>query len=162
MKPFETIVATNVVKGADLPTYAEVKALVDDLEYKRTHSGSLLHERTGDITITTSGLFKSTKFKFFDGVKDNFAGWVVDNPDNFIEFNVTKVKPNLDKIVLGGFKIEDARLLLRFGEELVAPAAETKVEEYAKTFILPEKVTPDAIRFEFDGKKVEIYELEAF
>ena len=32
----------------------------------------------------------------------------------------------------------------------------------AWTFILPEKVTPDAIRFEFDGKKVEIYELEAF
>ena len=163
MKPFETIVATNVVKGADLPKYAEVKALVDELEYKRTHGGSLLHERTGDITITTSGLFKSTKFKFFDGVKDNFAGWVVDNPDNFIEFDVTKVKPNLDKIVLGGYKIEDARLLFRVGGELIAPAVtETKVEEYAKTFILAEKITPDAIRFEFDGKKVEIYELEAF
>ncbi len=163
LKPMETVVGTNVVKGADLPTYAEVAAMVEELDYKRTHGGSLLYERTGDIKITSSGMFKSTKFKFFDGVKDNFAGWVMDKPDNFIECDLTKVKPACKKIVLSGFKIEDAQLKVRVGDELVAPAiAETKIEEYAKTFILSETVAPDAIRFEFGGKKVEIYEIEAF
>jgi len=163
MKPMETIVATNVIKGADLPTYAQVKALVDEQEYKRTHTGSLLYERTQDITISSSGVDKFTRFKLLDGTPDNFVGYVLAKPDNFLEINVTKVNPTINKVVLRGLDIEDARLKFRTGEELVeAKVTQTATEEYAKTFILAESITPDAIRFEFDGKKVEIYGLEVF
>jgi hypothetical protein len=102
-------------------------------------------------------------YKFFDGKKDNMAGHVFGNPDNFLEADVSKIKPACKKIVLCGFDIEDTRLKLRIGGELTEPKlAETKTEEYAKTFVLAETVTPDAIRFEFGGKKVEIYEIEAY
>jgi hypothetical protein len=48
-----------------------------------------------------------------------------------------------------------------FAAEMVEPAiAETKTEEFSKTFVLTEPVTADALRFEFNSEKVEIYELE--
>ncbi len=163
MRPMETIVGTNAVKGADLPTYAQTKALIDAQEYKRTHTDSLLFNRTQDVTVSASPLFKFTKFKLLDGTPDNYVGTVLDRPDNFLELNVTKVKPTVHKVILRGFRIEDARLKIRVGDELTEPAVtETTLEEYAKTYILAEAVTPDALRFEFDGKKVEIYGIEAF
>ena len=59
--------------------------------------------------------------------------------------------------------IEEGELKFRVGDELITPiVAETQIAEYAKTFILSETVTPDALRFEFQGKRVEIYEIEAF
>ena len=163
LKPLETIVATNVTKGADLPTYAEVKAMIEELEYKRTHTGNLLLERAGDVTVTTSERFRFVVYKLFDGALDNLAGYINDKEDNFIEVDVTKVKPLCSKIVLRGFNIEEATLKFRIGGELTdAAVAETTIGEYAKTYLLAKPVTPDAIRFEFQGKKVELYEIEAF
>ncbi len=163
LKPLETIVATNVVKGADLPTYAETAALVDQLEYERTHTGSLLLDRTADITITGTGLFKMIDYKLFDGMGDNLAGWVNAVADNFVELDLTKLKPAFRKVVLRGFEIEDAQIKFRVGDTLVDPVVtETANEEYAKTFFLADAVTPDALRFEFQGKKVELYEIEVF
>ena len=46
---------------------------------------------------------------------------------------------------------------------MVTPAvAETSCEEYAKTFLLAETVKPDALRLEFNGQQVELYEIEVF
>jgi len=163
LKPLETVIGTNVVKGADLPTYAEVAKLIDEQEYKRTHTGSLFFNHAMDIPMTSSGMKNATRSKFFDGTVDNLGCYLVENPDNFIELDLTKLKPAFRKIVLRGYMIEEAEMKFRVGEELVAPAVEeTTVEEYAKTFILSETATPDALRFEFGGKKVEIYEIEAY
>jgi hypothetical protein len=152
-----------VVKGANLPTYAETAALIDKLEYERTHHGSLLYERTADIAITSSGLFKFVKFKLFDGTQDNMAGFVVDKPDNFLELDLQKVQPAFRKVVVRGYQIEQAQIKLRIGGELVTPeVAETYTEEYAKIFVLKETVTPDALRMEFMGVRVELYEVEVF
>ena len=163
LNPLETVIGTNVVKGADLPTYAEVKALIDEQEYKRTHTGSLFFDRAVDIALTSSGMKNPTRSKFFDGVLDDLGCYLEGNPDNFIELDLTKLKPAISKVVLHGYMIEEGELKLRVGDELVSPVvAETQVAEYAKTFILSETVTPDALRLEFQGKRVEIYEIEAF
>ena len=163
LKPYDTIIGLNVVKGADLPTYDEVVALIADLEYKRTHGGSLLFDRFDKVTITSSGARCMHKNKLMDGVRDNHCCWIRENPDNFMEVNLTKAKTTFSKVVLHGWKLENTVLKLRIGEELVeAKVAETQTEEFSKTFILAEPVTPDAIRFEFGGIMVEIYELEVF
>ena len=161
MRPLETIIGTNVVKGADLPTYAEVAKLIDEVEYKRTHTGSLLFGRDLDISVKSSGMRSTSIVKLFDGTPDNMAGFVNANPDNFIELDLTKVNPTFSKVVLRGFEIEDAELKFRVGEEWITPAvAEVANEEYAKIFNLAESVTPDGLRFEFGGKLVELYEIE--
>jgi hypothetical protein len=93
LKPYDTIVATNVVKGADLPTYDEVVALIADLEYKRTHRGSLLHDCAMQIKITSSGTSGFTKRKLFDGVPDNLACWIRESENNFVQLDLTQVNP---------------------------------------------------------------------
>ena len=158
-----TIIGLNVVKGADLPTYAETAALVEKLEYERTHTGSLLYDRADDIKLTTSGFYKMTYYKLFDGMQDNLAGWVDNVPDNFIELDLTVVKPAFRKVVLRGYQIEDALVKIRVNGELVDPAVtETSLEEYAKTFMLADTVEPEALRFEFNGARPELYEIEVF
>ncbi len=163
LKPLETIVATNVIKGADLPTYAQVKALIDDLEYKRTHRGSLLHDRYLDIKVTSSGLRGFCKNKLFDGMPDNLACWINRSEDNFVQLDLTQVKPTFSKVVIGGWQIEDMKLLVKIGEEWVEPAAtEITNEEFSKTYILADAITPEAMRLEFGGKSGELYEIEVF
>lgn len=38
VKPLEVITGSNQIKDADLPTYQETEALINKLEYERTHS----------------------------------------------------------------------------------------------------------------------------
>lgn len=163
LKPLEVIVATNAVKGADLPTYAQTAALIDKLEYERTHRGSLLHDRYAEIKVTTSGHWALCTNKLFDGMLDNHACRINQNPDNFLELGLTKVNPTFTKVVLNGYHIENAELKFTVGGEIVAAdVAETKTEEFSKTFILKAPVTPEAMRFEFQGVDAEIYEIEVF
>ena len=130
-------------------------------EYKRTHGGSLLFGRRNDIAITSSG---STGWvgKLFDGVPDNLGWTQVGDTDKFIELNLTKVKPAFTKVVLNGWHIDDAKLILKNGEEAIAVDAEVQTEEFATTFYLKEAVTPDALRLEFTQKRVELYEIAVF
>ena len=163
MKPLETIIGTNVVKGADLPTYDETVALIDKLEYERTHRGSLLFCRMRDIGITSSGTKGMSKHKLFDGVLDNLGCWILDNPDSFMELDLAKVQPTVKKIVVRGYRIENTQIKVKIGEEWVEPAvAETASEEYAKAYILKDGVTIDGLRMEFNNTGVELYEIEAF
>ena len=57
-----------------------VVALVDKLEYERTHSGNLLYDHAADIKLTSSETYRFTYYKLFDGMKDNLTGWVVPPP----------------------------------------------------------------------------------
>ncbi len=163
MKPLETIIGTNVVKGADLPTYAETAALIDKLEYERTHTGSLLFDRFMDITVTTSGARGMVKAKLFDGVRDNLSCYIHKKENNFVEVNLTKVKPSFRKVVIHGYGLADTIVKAKVGEELSEPAVtETQCEEFSKTFILADTICPDFLRLEFGGKQVELYEIEVF
>jgi len=163
MKPLEVIIGTNVVKGADLPTFAETAKLIDELEYRRTHGGSLLFDQHKKIKITSSGFRSMCKHKLFDGMADNLAGWVLEKPDNFMEVDISEVKPTFTKVVLRGYGIENTELKFKTGEELTAPElADIQTEEFAKTFLLKAPADPDVLRFEFQGKTVEIYEIEAY
>ena len=163
LKPLETVVATNVIKGADLPTYAETAALIDRLEYERTHTGSLLFGRFMDIKVTTSGARGLSRYKLFDGVGDNLAGWILDKPDNFIELDLTAVQPSFNKLVVKGYRIETCEIKIKVGDEWIVPAVtEVNAEEFSKAFLLAEAVKPNGLRLEFDGRRIELYEIEAF
>jgi len=166
LKPLETVIGTNVVKGADLPTYAETAALIDKLEYERTHTGSLLFNRNVnimDIGVTSSKVYGLSKTKLFDGVRDNLAFEVREDGDGFVELNLSKVKLTFDKVVVYGHKIDDMEIKIRNNDELSAPAvAKKETTEFSTTFILPEKITPDALCMEFCHKGVEFYEIELF
>jgi len=163
LKPLEVVIGTNVPKDAGLPTFAETVNLIDKLEYDRTHRGSLLFNQHKKIPLTSSGLRGFCRHKLFDGVQDNLAGWVRENPDNFIEMDLTQVKPTFTKLVLRGYHIETAVLKVKNGEEYTVPtAADVKIEEFANTYIFPTPISPDALRFEFDGRVIELYELEVF
>lgn len=161
LQPVEVLIGTTEIKDLGLPTYQEVAALIDELEYKRTHGGSLLFDRRGEIAITSSG---STGWsgKLFDGVADNLGWTQTGDTGKFIELDLTKVKPTFTKVVVNGWHIEDAKLILKKGGEEAEPAAQVQTEEFAKTFLLKEAVSPDALRLEFTQKRVELYEIAVF
>lgn len=161
LKPVEVLIGTTEIKDAGLPTYQEVAALIDELEYKRTHGGSLLFDRREDITITSSGTTGWSR-KLFDGVPDNLGWTQTGDAEKFVELDLTKVKPTFTKVVVNGWHIEDMRLLLKKGEEVFEPVAEVQTEEFCKTYILQEAICPDALRLEMFQKKVELYEISVF
>lgn len=160
LKPFEVVVGTSKVMDAGLPTYQETVALVDKLEYERTHGGSLLFNRYRDIKNVATG--RHCSHKLFDGVKDNWA-CAFGEGEKSLELDLTVVKPTFTKVVIGGFQIDDMQIKVRNGEELSVPAIKEKItEEFSTTFILSEPVSPDTLRLEFGERKVELYEIEVF
>ena len=162
LKPLEVIIGTSQVKDADLPTYQEVGALINKMEYDRTHTGNLLFERRNDIAITTSG---STGYarKLFDGVRDNYGWGMVGDKEKYIEFDLTKVAPTFTKVAISGWGLEDMALLLRKDGELTVPEfAEVKAEEFSVTYQLKDAVSPDALRLELKANRAELYEIEVF
>jgi hypothetical protein len=163
LKPLETIVATNVVKDAGLPTYGETVKLIDELEYKRCNRGSLLFNCYSKIKVTQFGTKGLCRNKLFDGVADNLACWINKCEDNFIQLDLTQVNPTFSKVVIGGWKLDAMKLLVKIGEEWIEPAAtEVTKEEFSTTFQLAEAVTPEAMRLEFGGEPGELYEIEVF
>ena len=161
LKPHEVIIGTSQVKDAGLPTYQETVALIDKLEYERTHSGSLLFNRYQDIDVTASVF--SNKYKLFDGIRDNYAWECIKKEKKFYEMNLSKIMPTFTKVVVSGFQIDDMQIKIRVGEELVAPAvSEVQIEEYSTTFILQEPVCTEILRLEFGERPIELYEIELF
>ena len=162
MRPLETIIGTNVVKGADLPTYAETAALIDKLEYERTHTGNLLFARSNDLKFTSSKTQGWGLSKLFDGVRDNCSYTLVPCEEQFFELDLSKINPTFSKVVMYGHKVEDAVLKVKKDGQFIAPEiVETQTEEFSKTIILKEAVTADCLRMEFGGKEaVELYEFE--
>lgn len=161
LKPLEVIVGTSEIKDAGLPTYEETAALIDKLEYERTHGGSLLFDRYLDIPITAT--VRGSAHKLFDGVR-NVVGWYCPGEgDKFYEMDLTKVKPTFSKLVVSGWHIDDMEVKVRNGGELTVPEiAEVKAEEFSMTFLFKAPITPEALRLEFHQKGVELYEIEVF
>ena len=158
LKPLEVIIGTNQVKDAGLPTYQETDALINKLEYERTHTGSLLFERQRDVMVNGS-----VCRKLFDGVRDNLAWTRVGDKEKVVELDLTKVAPTFTKITVSGWGLEGMDLKVRNGEELTIPEfAEVKTEEFSVTYLLKEAISPDGLRFEFNAHRVELYEIEVF
>jgi hypothetical protein len=162
MKPLEVIIGTSQVKDAELPTYQETDALINKLEYERTHTGSLLLERWRDIGIVCNGYTRSAR-KLFDGVRDNLCFNMVSDNDKYIELDLTKVAPTFTKIVVNGWGLDDMKLQIRSGEEWTVPEfAEVNTEEFSVTYLLKDAVSADGLRLDFKAKRVELYEIEVF
>jgi hypothetical protein len=162
LKPMGTIVGTTKVRDENLPTYDEVAALVDKIEYARNHTGNLLFEREHDITIKASENHHMYLYKVLDGVRDNQGFWMRQKGDKFVEMNLTKIKPTFTKLSVYGYKLETLQVFV--GEEgNLKPLAYKELEttEFSRIYQLDEAITPDAIRFELSTNDVvEFYEIE--
>ena len=162
LKPIEVLIGTSEVLDTDMPTYQETAGLIDKLEAERRSNQSLLFEREKDIMATSSGTIGWMR-KLFDGVRDNYAWDQINGEDKFYEIDITKVKPAFNKVVIGGQNIDNMEIRVRNNGELSTPAiAEVQTEEFSKTFLLAETVSPDALRLEFHRDRVELYEIEVF
>ena len=160
LKPYEVVIGTSKVRDAGLPTYQETVALVDKLEYERTHTGSLFFDREADMVI--NGRPGRGCYKLFDGVRDNY-GFECSGEGKYFEMDITKLGVTFSKLVVHGFQIDDVELKVRNNGELAVPAVkEVKDEEFSKTYIFAEPISPDALRLEFGEHRVELYEIEAF
>ena len=165
LKPLETVIGTNVVKGADLPTHAETVALIDKLEYERTHDHGLLVGRGEEISVSGSCIHRGWKrVRLFDGMVDNLAYDLKDADEQYVDINLSKVQPTFSKVVLHGYRIDDAKLMFKNGDALTdAEVVSTETTEFSKTFILKAPVTPEVLRLEFFSHlPIELYELEVY
>ena len=165
LKPFEVVIGTSEVLDADIPTYEETAALINKLEYERTHRGSLLFERHREITVKCSPAKEhmATR-KLFDGVTDNYAGGLADSVEvKFLELDISKVNPTFTKIVLHGWHTEGVKLLTGKEDALTeTPVTQEVNGEFCSTLTFAEPMNTDVLRFEFPGERVEIYEVELF
>ena len=162
LAPLEVVIGTSKIKDAGLPTYQETVELIDKLEYRRTHGGSLLFERHREMSFAGSGNIKGAR-KLFDGVKDNYAVEMKAESGSFFEADLSKIKPVISKLVVHGFQIDDMVLKIRNNGELFIPAVrEVKDEAFSKTYIFAESIAADALRLEFGQRRTELYEIEAF
>ncbi len=162
LKPIEVLVGTSKVRDADMPTYQEIAALVEKLEYERTHNGNLLFGQAKNVTVTNSGIVGSVR-KLFDGVRENWAWEQAKGDEKFYEINISKVKPVFNKIVVSGNNIDNMQIRVRIdGEMVTPPIAKIQTGEFSKTFLLKESVCPDVIRMEFYKDNIELYEFEVF
>ena len=166
LKPYEVIIATTDVMDEGLATYEQTKALVDQQEYERCNSGSVFFGRDLDIEVTTNdskGMKYKRFYKMFDGMKGNYAWSYASEKPKFVELDLTKVKKPFSKVVVHGFQVDKAELMVRNGGELTTPeVAEMHTDEWSTTIVLKQAVNPECLRLEFGGPRVEIYEIEAF
>ena len=162
LKPVGVIIGTSEVKDAGLPTYEETAALIDKMEYERTHGGSLLFDRKADIKVTTSGSLQNWRC-LFNGIRDDLAWTQRSDSEKFIELDLTKVKPTFNKVVISGYNTGSMKLKVRNGDELIEPViVEKKLKEFSTTILLKDKICPESLRLEFFNKHVELYEIEVF
>ena len=161
LKPLETIVATNTVKDAGLPTYQETEELINKLEYERTHRENLIYEADSciNVTIPKKNRFY-TKKKLFDGTRDNLAVELF-GEDVFIELDLSKEDPTFSKINIFGYQVDKVTAYAVNGEERTElTVLDQKNEEFATYLTLDQKVNCQALRLEFDSDLVELYEIE--
>lgn len=161
LKPLETVVATSVVKDAGLPSYQETAALIDRLEYERTHRDNLLFEATAAVEVSFSKKNRFyTKRKLFDGARDNLA-LELSGEDIFLEVDISKENPTFTRINVFGYQVDDVKVFAKKGEECTQlTVADQKTEEYATYLTLQGQVNCNVLRFEFGKDLVELYELE--
>ena len=148
-----------------MPTYQETVALIEKLEFERCNRGSLLFERFKDIKYSASSNVGSVS-KLFDGVPDNWAWEQAKGDDKFYEIDISKIRPTFNKVVIGGYNLDEMEIKVKIGDAYIVPeCTEIQNEEFSKTFLLKEAVTADALRMEFhkpDRVLVELYEIEVF
>ena len=162
LKPIEVLVGTSKVRDEGMPTYQESIALVEKLEYERTHSGNLLFGQHRNLTVSNSGI-KGYVAKLFDGSRENWAWEQSKGEDKFYEIDISKLKPTFNKVVVSGNNIDNMQIKVRVNDELVEPpVAETQTGAFSKSFLLKEAISPDAIRMEFFKDNIELCEFEIF
>ena len=162
MKAHEVIIGTNTVKDEGLPTYQDTLAMIEKLEAQRLATCSKLVDCRHQIAL--SGLTTS-KFKWFNGTRDDLALTVGATGERFVEADLTKVNVTCNKIVVNGWNLKGHMTVkVKLNGEFTLPeGTEVVEEELATSYIFKEEICPEVIRMDFFGDEVmEIYELEAF
>lgn len=162
LKPMGTIVATTKVRDENLPTYDEVAALVDKMEYERKHTGNLLFEREHDIIIKASENHHMYTYKVLDGVRDNQGYWMRQKGDKFVEMDLSKVKPTFTKVCIYGHNLDTLQIFVgKEGQLEPLEYKDLEIAEFSRIYTLDQAITPDVLRLELSTNDVvEFYEIE--
>jgi len=161
LKPLEVILVTNTDAGKGLPTYDEVSALIDRLENERINSGNLLFDKWRELDITAS--LRTSRYKLFDGVVDNYAWEDGRSEVKFIEVGLSRCPVKFTKLSVHGAHVDNTKLTLCVdGVWTDAEPISVDKAEFTTTFTFGKAISPEAFRMEFDTKRVELYEIEVF
>lgn len=153
--------------AAKLPSYEEARALVDRLEYERTHTGSKLLGKWQQLGLDGSGQpirgkkKLPSRYKLTDGVRNVYAGKLKATKANWLEVDLGEAKTTVVRAAVWG-DMKMAKFSVKKGGEWQQPVEGTRNGKWEWSFSLPEPVEAEAIRFEFNRGAVELYEVEVF
>ena len=168
---FKALKVTIDVTGdyaVKLPSYKETQSLVDRLEYQRTHGGSLLVGRWRGLKIDGSGRTFSGKkkklpsrVKMTDGVRNVYAGRLLDRKENWLEFDLSDVGVAFSRVAVWG-EMKMAKIMLKQNGSWCEPVDGVRDGQWAFRFDFPQTVRPEAVKLIFNAGRVDIYEFEVF
>lgn len=163
----ESLVGTTKTRDGGLPTFAETKAKIDEIEAERlgrdnqllcAYPASLGKNPEIEVVSSTHDLRKN---KMFDGVRDVIAWYDNWGKDKFYEMSFPKFVPEFSEMTVYGRNI--AKMVVKIREDGEWKTLEpTKVEAdgYRLRYVFDRKHSTVKIRLEFPGKMVELYEIE--
>ncbi len=166
LKPHEVIIGTSVKEGTDLKTYDQVSKEIDELEYKRCNTGSLLAHRFNDIEVTASRPTPRIPYEMFDGTRDviafqDFWNW---KPKYYeLSFPNPDFIPEFSRVRVYGFNVGKPTIKIRSrGKWVQLEPKEIKQERFMVEYILPKTMKTVKMRMDFHEKNLELYEIELF
>ena len=165
---FKNLKVTLDVTGeyaAKLPSYEETAALVDRLEYERTHTGSLLFGKWQKMTLGgTAKTMSPTSirlYKLVDGIRNVHGGVLRSKGENVLEVGLSELKPMFSKAAIWG-NMKKAKLVVKTGGVWQDPIEGVRDGDWCFRFTLPSPVQPEAVKLLFNRGTVELYEFELF
>ena len=163
LEPYEVVVGTTDVRDEGLETYAETKALVDKLEYERTHRDNQMLEKYLELGVASSNA-RGGFYKLVDGTRD-VIGWSAKAKDPWIEFSFADRPARFSRLIVYGSGLANMKVSVRKGGEWKDLEAKSeKSGKYVRELDFGEVCTTVKMRISFPSGKgvsdVELYEVE--
>ena len=165
---FKALQVTLDVTGdyaAKLPSCTETAALVERLGKERTQRGNLLYGKwrqldfDGSLVGKKKGKPSRKLYKLVDGTLNVIGALLRYGQPNWLEIGFNECQFDFSQVTIWG-NMKSARLLLKVAGEWQPPIPGVRESDWNFRFALPNSVRAEAIKFEFNGGEVQVYEVE--
>ena len=163
LEPYEVVVGVTEERGAELETYAEALALVEKLEYERTHRDNQILEKYMALGFASSS-GNTRFFRLVDGTRD-VLGWSAKAKEPWVEFSFAEKPVRFSRVRVYGSGLENMKVAIRQGGEWkeLSPKSST-AEKYMRELHFGEAHATVRLRLSFPAERgnsdVELYEVE--